>query len=98
MSHRLVIRQTAKRHIDEAFRWYADQSPKLGGDFLEAVETTLQRVAANPLLYAKLYCDIHRALLPRFPYALFYFIHQERVIVIAVLHTSRDPRTWPIRH
>ena len=98
MSHRMIIRRGAKRHIDEAFRWYADQSPKLGVDFLEAVENTLQRVADNALLYAKLYRDIRRALLPRFPYALFYFVQHERVIVFAVLHTSRDPKTWRIQH
>lgn len=98
MSHALTIRASAKRHVAEAFRWYEQQSPGLGADFLEALEAVLDRVTDTPLLYAPLYREVRRALLPRFPYSLFYLTQSERVIVIAVLHTSRDPRLWPSHH
>lgn len=98
MNHPLIVRKTAKLHITEAFRWYELQSPGLGADFLEAMDSVLDRIAATPLLYAPLYREVRRALLPRFPYGVFYLTPSERVIVIAVLHTSRDPRLWPSHH
>ena len=33
----------------------------------------------------------------KFPYAVFYVSEHARTAVLAVLHTSRDPRVWPRR-
>ncbi len=35
------------------------------------------------------------ALVSRFPYAVFYRAESKRVVVLAVLHTARDPSIWP---
>ena len=35
------------------------------------------------------------ALVCRFPYAVFYRAESKRVVVLAVLHTARDPSIWP---
>lgn len=98
MSHSLTIHRAAKRHIRAAFDWYERQSPGLGAGFLQALETALDRVAENPLLYAVIYRDVRRALLPRFPYGVFYFVQSGQINVVAILHTSRDPKRWPTRH
>lgn len=98
MSRSLLIRRTAKRHIAEAFHWYERQSPGLGADFLEALETVLEQIESTPLLCAKIHRDIRRALLRRFPYGVFYFIQDGRSVVVAVLHTSRDPKLWRAHH
>lgn len=37
--------------------------------------------------------DIRRALIRRFPYGIFYLLEQDKVIVLAFLHTSRDHKT-----
>lgn len=36
-----------------------------------------------------------QAVVSRFPYAVFYRVESKRVVVLTVLHTSRDPSTWP---
>ena len=41
--------------------------------------------------------DIRRALLRRFPYALFFRIVDDAVFVMACFHSSRDPRIWQHR-
>jgi hypothetical protein len=40
---------------------------------------------------AKAHEDTRRALLARFPYALFYRAEPDRVLVIACFHAKRDP-------
>ena len=38
-----------------------------------------------------------RALVPSFPYGVFYRIREDAVQVVAVLHLHRDPATWEHR-
>jgi plasmid stabilization system protein ParE len=35
-----------------------------------------------------------RARLRRFPFALYYEIEDERILILAVWHHRRDPRMW----
>jgi plasmid stabilization system protein ParE len=41
--------------------------------------------------------EVRRALTRRFPYAIFYLVDEEQVVVIAVFHSSRDPKEWKAR-
>jgi plasmid stabilization system protein ParE len=38
--------------------------------------------------------EIRRALLQTFPYAVYFRVTDDAVIILAVLHLRRDPRTW----
>jgi plasmid stabilization system protein ParE len=38
---------------------------------------------------------VRRAFVTKFPYLVFYIVEATRVVVLAVLHTSRDPTVWP---
>jgi toxin ParE1/3/4 len=40
---------------------------------------------------------VRRALARRFPYAVFYLVERDRVVVLAVLHQAVDPARWPGR-
>jgi len=33
----------------------------------------------------------------RFPYGIFYVVEPQRIVVLAVLHTARDPQVWQAR-
>jgi len=41
--------------------------------------------------------NVHRALLRRFPYSLFFVVEDDALIVIACFHASRDPSQWQKR-
>jgi plasmid stabilization system protein ParE len=41
--------------------------------------------------------DIRKAVVTKFPYCVFYRELSDRVEVIAVFHTSRDPSVWQQR-
>ncbi|MBL1212682.1 MAG: hypothetical protein HND52_04870 [Ignavibacteriae bacterium] len=41
--------------------------------------------------YPKVYKNIRRALIRKFPFGIHYIIENEQVIVIAVFHVSRNP-------
>jgi hypothetical protein len=57
----------------------------------------LALIERNPAQFAVALDDIHRAHLLRFPYVLYYFIEDDRVVVIACAHGRQHPRRWSSR-
>ena len=95
MAFRLKFSTRALREIGEAQEWYELQNPGLGEEFIAAMELQLKRLEQAPLLYAEVIPNVRRALLPRFPYGLFYAVRGNLVHVLAVLHDVRNPGRWP---
>lgn len=95
MAFRLKFSARALQEIGEARIWYETQNPGLGEEFVAAIELQLKRLEQAPMLYAEVIPKVHRALLPRFPYGLFYVVHHDLVYVLAVLHDARSPNQWP---
>lgn len=95
MAFRLKFSTRALREIGEAREWYELQSPGLGEEFIAAMELQLKRLEQAPLLYAEIIPGVRRALLPRFPFGLFYAVRDNLVHVLAVLHDARNPGRWP---
>jgi toxin ParE1/3/4 len=71
------------------------QSLGLGEEFIAAMELQLKRLEQAPLLYAEVIPGVRRALLPRFPFGLFYVVRGNLVHILAVLHDARNPKRWP---
>jgi plasmid stabilization system protein ParE len=78
--------------VAEAAEWYETHRAGLGQRFLLAVQSADKLVLANPLRYSIRFSDIRRLNLSAFPYGMFFFIHQNAIIVVAVLHNRRDTR------
>jgi plasmid stabilization system protein ParE len=66
----------------------------LGEEFLTCVEGCIERIGRAPDSYAFAYQAYRRALVRRFPFAVFYEHDTGRVTIFAILHTARDPRKW----
>lgn len=94
MKRAIIIRPEAERDIAEAHGWYESKAPGLGADFLLSVDTALSSIQQNPQRYAAVHRRLRRALTGRFPYGIFYVVEEARIVVIAVIHASRDPETW----
>ena len=95
MAYRLKFSSRALRETGEAQEWYELQSPGLGEEFIAAMELQLKRLEQAPLLYAEVIPKVRRALLPRFPFGLFFSVRDDLVHVLAVLHDARHPKRWP---
>jgi toxin ParE1/3/4 len=94
MSYKLILRQEAERDLVEAYKWYEEKVPGLETDFLAVIERSLKSIQENPARFPVMYRTVHRALMRRFPYGIFYFLEKESIIVLAVLHAARNPAKW----
>lgn len=83
--------------VEAAFEWYENERAGLGMEFLDELRAAYTRIVDRPVKYQLLRSGIRRALLKRFPYAVYFTIDGEDVVVVAVLHASRDPAEWQRR-
>jgi plasmid stabilization system protein ParE len=90
----VVLRDEAQAEFDEAFDYYEGQRAGLGVDFAARVSQVFDRISANPLMHAVVFADVRKAVVTRFPYSVFYRAHADRVEVLAVFHSRRDPAIW----
>jgi len=97
MSLPLVFQAGVRDDIDEAYDWYEKQRRGLGEDFLAAIQVVLDRIESTPEIHAPIYKAARQGRLKRFPYAVYYRIEPDRIAVIAVHHSKRNPRIWQSR-
>ena len=90
----LILRPAAAADVEEAFSWYELQRRGLGDEFLASVNEALHEVAAYPRRQAFVFRDTRRVLLKRFPYAVFYRVYPNAVVVVACMHAKCNPLRW----
>jgi plasmid stabilization system protein ParE len=90
----LVVAPEAELDLAEAYGWYEGRRIGLGEEFLSSVDACLESIRRWPGMYAVVHEDFRRALIRRFPYAVFYEVREATVTIYAVFHTSRDPGKW----
>jgi plasmid stabilization system protein ParE len=95
--YRLVAQPQVDLDIAAALDWYEKEQAGLGREFLDELRATYDRVVDGPLKYQPLRSGIRRALVRRFPYAVYVAVEGEVIVVLAVLHASRDPAEWQRR-
>lgn len=88
------IRPLAQQDIAEAYDWYEEQATGLGHEFLRAMDAILARIERTPGAYPKVYRELRRALLRRFPYKVYFRLEGDQPVVLAVVHHRRHPRSW----
>lgn len=92
-----IVRPAAAADIDEAFLWYEAQRPGLGREFLAAADTLIDAIAEHPLRHPVIRRNTRRALMRRFPYAMYFRVYDEVIVVVACMHGRRNPRRWQVR-
>jgi plasmid stabilization system protein ParE len=95
----MIIRFTpnADAELAEARQWYAHQRADLDIEFMERIDDALSRIVSNPHMYPIVYRTLRRAVVRRFPFAVFYEVTADEIQVVAVFHSRRDPEVWKSR-
>ena len=97
MRRRVLFRARAEADLLEARAWYDEQETGLGAQFVTAAEITIDQIAETPLAFPRAKGETRRAILRRFPYAVYFRLHGEDVIILAIVHGRRHPDHWRSR-
>ena len=93
MFENVRIRPEAELDLQDAYSYFEQCKVGLGTDFMECVENALAKVSANYEHYPIVHQSIRRILVRRFPFAVFFKEVDSIILVFAVLHCAREPRT-----
>lgn len=88
---KLRILDAASKDLIDGYRFYEKQQAGLGTYFLDSLYSdidSLQLYAGVHLVIFKCY---HRALSKRFPFAIYYQVHSQEVLIYAVLDCRHNP-------
>jgi toxin ParE1/3/4 len=80
-----------------AISWYAERDPHVAGHFIEAVEDAIFRIVKAPRRWRIVEEDVRRCLTHVFPYSILYTIESDFLLIVAVMHFSREPEYWKRR-
>src|SRR5262245_58659267 len=97
MSLPVRLRRVAQHEYDAAVDWYEARRAGLGLRFVHAVQRMLADISRQPDHWPEALSGVREAPLRRWPYAIYYQIHADHVLVLAVFHLARDPQVWQSR-
>lgn len=93
---KVVVLDEADEELTAAADWYEQEREGLGDDLLAEADRVLDAIAASPSTWPFALGNkvVRRLLFTRFPYAVYFVIRDEHVLVMAFGHTSRQPGYW----
>ena len=98
MPFTLSITTKAQKDVSKAYEWYEDKVTGLGFEFIQSVDARIKHIARKlqhfQLVYGK---SVRRALISRFPFAIYFVEKDTSLIVFAILHQRVNPSRWKTR-
>jgi plasmid stabilization system protein ParE len=96
VSRRVSFRPEAEAEALDTRAWYEGRRPGLGAEFRAALDETVERLAENPMQFPLVRGETRRAILNRFPHAVYFRLDGNDIVVLAV-HGRQHPRRWQSR-
>jgi len=87
----------AQAELDEAAAYYETQREGLGAQFIEEVKRAIQRILQYPDAWAPISRRTRRCRTNRFPYGVIYQVRGDLLLIVAIMHLHREPRSWRAR-
>lgn len=85
------ITSTAAEDLLAGHAFYERQQRGIGDYFLDSLHADIDALQLYAGIHPKAYGRLHRALAKRFPFAVYYEIKGQEVIVMAVLDCRQNP-------
>ena len=92
-----VFHPEALKEYADAVRYYTEQRTEVAQAFINAIEDAVYRGRESPTRYNAIDDDVRRCMTRRFPYGILYTIEQDYILILAVMHCSREPGYWKSR-
>ena len=93
MTYSLNFSLAAQNDVIDSIHWYNNEKENLGFEFYLYVDQKIKLLAKNPLHFSIRFNHIRASKVTRYPYLIYFKIDEKRssIIILGVLHTSRNP-------
>jgi toxin ParE1/3/4 len=92
-----VFHPDALAEYAEAVEYYANKNREIAQVFINSIEDAVYRIRESATRYPEIDEDVRRCMARKFPYAVLHSIEQDYLLIIAVMHCSREPNYWKDR-
>ena len=82
----------ADAELAEARLWYGLQREGLDASLMQRIDETLKRISDFPKRSPVVHQHLRRAIMKQFPFAVFYEVTENEIVVFAVFHSRRNPK------
>jgi mRNA-degrading endonuclease RelE of RelBE toxin-antitoxin system len=86
--------ESAVIEFDDAALYYGAVDSELGERFASATEVAVAEIKALPLLARKWDDRARKVRVRRFPYVVIYWVDEETLHIVGVMHLHREPGYW----
>jgi len=94
---RYAFHPEALAEYEAATGYYAERDPAIAARFVAAINETLDRIVESPHRWRVIEEDVRRCLAHVFPYGVLYTMEPDFILILAVMHGSREPGYWKSR-
>ena len=88
---KIKILNSANQDLIEGYWFYEKQAKSLGAYFLDTLFSDIDSLKIYAGIHSIHFDKYHRLLSKRFPFAIYYRIKDDTVLIYAVLDCRRDP-------
>ena len=88
---KIRILASVSRDLIEGYRFYEKQAAGIGAYFLDSLYSDIDSLMISAGMHSVHFGKYHRLLSKRFPFAIYYRIEDQSVLVYAVLDCRRNP-------
>jgi toxin ParE1/3/4 len=92
-----VFHNDAEDEFYASIKYYNNERPGLGFEFANEINNTMHRISLYPDTWSFVSKNVRKCPVNCFPYALLYSQHDNKIIIIAVMHLRREPGYWENR-
>lgn len=82
----------AENDFTESTEYYEARETDLGLRFFNAILNSFKIIIRNPFAFPKSQNNLRKFTVDKFPFIILYVVKGSDVIIIAVFHTSRNPK------
>ncbi len=94
MAFKVEVSPEAKQDVRTAFDWYKERSAKAANAFRAEVLSVFDLIAQDPNCWGRTEESVHRFVMKRYPYTVYFEIGMTAIRILAVGHHRRLPGHW----
>ena len=97
MTRSVRFSEAATEEFIESADYYQQKAYGLGDAFQDEIYRLSNAAAQRPDSFPTVLDGVRRAVAKRFPFSLYFRVHDDEIFVLAVFHGKRDPTIWEKR-
>jgi toxin ParE1/3/4 len=94
MKYDVVFHPEAEAELNEAVWWYGNQQEGLEMEFVRCIDDAIQKIKREPGLYPIEFESYRKKVVKRFPFNILYEIVEDKIYILAVFHSRRNPEQF----